>query len=460
MKRLSIRKQLLTLFVPVLFSLWIITTVLSLWLVSRFSADLFDRDLINSADSVVGRLRVKQEKVVVDLPPAAQAILKHDESDRLYYRVIGVDGKRISGDGDLPDPSPNLIVGEPKIVTGVILGRNVRLAEIKATVDDEDGQTVIVQFAETTNVRRLFEEKMLLSIALPQILVLALGAFAIWYGISRILTPLGLLQKQVANRSQVDLSPLSDDETPEEVYPLVKALNLLFKRLTDEIQAHQRFIANAAHQLRTPLAGLKTYSSIGKEMSDPKELQHIVHELDHGIDRASRMVAQLLALARADGGDPDIAKAKGQIDLNFLVSDAVAELVNQAVPKDIDLTYEWSDKPAIILGDQTGLKHLLANLIDNALSYCAPGDKVLVSVRQDTHVTLAVIDTGPGIPVEERNKVFERFYRINGNITSGSGLGLSIVKEVAAAHNATVSIELGPGGRGTSVLVEFPRAGS
>jgi two-component system sensor histidine kinase TctE len=304
-------------------------------------------------------------------------------------------------------------------------------------------------------VRRLFQEKLLLGIALPQLLVLALGTFAAWYGIAKILTPLGLLQQQVANRSQSDLSSLSDEATPEEVYPLVRALNHLLQQLREEIKAHQRFVANAAHQLRTPLAGLKTYSSIGSEMCDTKELQHVVQELDHGIDRASRIVGQLLALARAEGGDSGAARTKTAVDVNFLVSDVVAELADQAMGKAIDLRFELSEEPAMICCDPTGLRHLLSNLIENSLLYSGNGATVVVSVKNEENVSLTVYDTGPGIPIEERTRVFERFYRIAGTSANGSGLGLAIVKEVASAHGAAVSIDAGPCGQGTLVRVEF-----
>ncbi len=301
--RVSIRKQLLTLFMPVLFGLIILSAIVSYWLVSTYSSESFDKDLISSADSVVGRLRVKQGKIVVDLPPAAIAILKHDASDKFYYRVIGSDGGRITGDADLPAPSTTLKVDEPEVKTARLSGKEIRVAEIKVDVDEPDGGTVIVQVAETTNVRTLFQQKLLLSIAIPQLLVLTVGLVAVWYGVTKILTPLRMLQAQIRSRSQSDLSAVTDTDVPEEVLPLVDAINQLLSRLREDLKAHKRFIANAAHQLRTPLAGLKTYSSIGSEMSEAEDLKHIVKELDSGIDRASRMVGQMLALARTDGGD-------------------------------------------------------------------------------------------------------------------------------------------------------------
>lgn len=458
MKRLSIRKQLLTLFVPFLFGLWLASVILSLWLVSTFSSASFDRDLINSADSIVGRLRVKDGKVVVDLPPAAQAILKHDDSDKFYFCVLGTKGERIYGDADLPKPSIDLEIDNPKVLTTKIGGKLVRLVEIKVIPDEAATQSVVVQLAVTTNARNRFQENMLLAVAAPQLLVIIFGLSAIWYGVVKILTPLRLLQQQLANRSQADLSALSDNGTPEEVYPLVVAINHLFERSREELKAHQRFIANAAHQLRTPLAGLKTYSSIGMEMWDVRGLRNIVSELDQGIDRASRLVSQLLALARTDAsGEPSLAAAKTRLDLNFLVSDVVSELIEQAVRKNLELSYEASEAPATIDGEQAGLRHLVSNLIENAILYSPSGGRVLVRVKCGNDVVLSISDTGPGIPIGERDRVFERFYRVVGTNGSGSGLGLSIVQEVAKAHNATVTIEAGSNDTGTVVLVDFPR---
>ena len=453
--RVSIRRQLLTLFMPFLFGLWISSAIFSYWLISTFSGESFDRDLVSSADSVVGRLRVKGGKVAIDLPPAAQAILKHDESDKFYYRVVNSEGQTIAGDIDFPQATRNLKIDVPKVSTTSIGGKEVRLAEIKVQVEDLDAGEVIVQVAETTNVRTNFQEKMLLSIAVPQLLVLTLGLFAVWYGVVKILTPLRLLQEQLGRRSQSDLSTISDVGAPEEVYPLVRAINQLLGRLREEIKTQQRFIANAAHQLRTPLAGLKTYSSIGTEMSNANDLKHIVKELDLGIDRASRMVTQLLALARTDARE-QAALPKIQVDLNFIVSDVTAELVEVAVRKDLELVYESSKEPAIVLAEQTGLRQMVANLVENALLYTDNGGTVRVQVVFNGCVQLKVSDSGRGIPPDEREKVFERFYRVDGTPGNGSGLGLSIVQEVANSHGASISIDNASGQSGTLITIEFP----
>lgn len=447
----SIRKQLLVLFVPFVFGLWIASAAVGFWLISSISAEAFDKDLLNSADSVVGRLRTKDGKVVADLPPAAQAILKHDESDKLFFRVISVDGKHIAGDTVLPLPVGIFAINAPRVVSGKVAGKDVRIAEIKVPVDN--GENVIVQVAETTNVRRSFQQKLLLSIAIPQLVIIVLAFAAVFYGIDRILAPLRLLQSQLALRSQADFRPLEEQDAPSEVYPLVKAINNLFQKTEEKINSQHRFIANAAHQLRTPLAGLKTYTSMGPEISDLDELQDVVKDLDRGVDRATRMVAQLLALARTDAkGD----FAPVQVDLNFLVSDVVSELVTQAVLKSINLTFESSSTGAYLSGDAMSLKHLVANLVENSILYTPEGGQVLVRVQTNDRVKLTVSDTGPGIAPEERDHIFERFYRIVGTKGEGSGLGLSIVKEVAIKHSAQISIENGASNQGTTFIVEFP----
>jgi len=459
-KRKAIRKQLLFLFVPLLGCVAIASTVISFYLVQNFSEEYFDWDLVNSADSVVGRMRVQGEKVVVDLPASAQAILKKDDSDKFYFSVIDQTRGVIAGDKILPSPATQLEEDKPRIRTEKIAGETVRLIEVKVPVPSESSsefkKTVIVQVAETMNSRRQFQKKMLLSVAFPQLIAMILGLSAVWYGIVKLLNPLKDLQGQLAKRSQADLSPLAGEGAPEEVYPLVKAINSLFERSSEELKAQQRFLASAAHQLRTPLAGLKTYSSIGNEMTEASELKHVVLELDQGIDRASRMVNQLLALARTDVGERNKLASASQLDLNFLVSDVVSELIDQAIRRGLKLTYEGSDTPALITGEQTGLRHLVSNLIENAIFYTPQSGSIIVRVKGGEHVTLSVADTGPGIPISEQEKVFERFYRILGTNGNGSGLGLAIVKDVANAHNAKVSIKSGKSETpGTEISVEF-----
>lgn len=227
MKKKAIRKQLLFLFVPLLGCVAIASTVISFYLVQNFSEQYFDWDLVNSADSVVGRMRVQGEKVVIDLPASAQAILKKDDSDKFYFSVIDESRGVISGDKNLPPPAAQLEEDKPQISTGTIAGETVRIVDLKVPVPSEVSslfrKSVIVQVAETMNSRRQFQKKMLLSVAVPQLIAMILGLSAVWYGVVKILNPLKDLQGQLAKRSQADLSPLAAESAPEEVYPLVKA---------------------------------------------------------------------------------------------------------------------------------------------------------------------------------------------------------------------------------------------
>lgn len=458
--KVSIRRQLLTLFLPVLFGLWIGSAVLSFVLVARLSDESFDRELINSADSLVGRLRVRNDIVSLDLPPAAQAILKHDDCDKFYYSVVDSAGKLISGDRLVRGYDNDLPLDSPRVSSSKIGGEDVRLVELRVTVQDADIEPVTVRLAQTTKSRRRFNEKMLVSIALPQLVVIGVGLFTVLYGIERILAPLRLLQRHLASRATSDLKPISNIDVPEEVAPLVNAVNQLLIRLGDEIRAQKKLIANAAHQLRTPLAGLKTYTSVGVEMTDPSDLKHVVRELDQGVDRASRMVNQLLALARSDAGESSRKTKKDHIDLNVIASDVADQLADVAERKQLELFLEPSREPAIVVGDRTGLLHLVTNLVENALFYTSAGGFVRISIKRNGAVNFSVEDTGEGIPESEREKIFERFYRVVGTPGTGSGLGLAIVKEVAGAHGARISIKDGAGGTGVVVSVDFPDPGA
>ena len=459
MSRLSIRKQLIGMFMPILLVLFVGSALLSYWFVTTFATELFDRDLVNCADSVIARVRMKNDKIVADIPPAAQAILKHDNKEKFYYSIIDETGKRISGDSVLPAPSTDLQLDIPKIHTSNILGRVVRIVEVKSNINGESGDGyVVVQFAQTMNRRNQFQEQMMLSIAVAQIIGVAIGGIAIWYGVAKILTPLKELQAEMSKRSPADLSPIRDVDSPEEVYPLVKAINQLLSRSREAIDTHKRFIANAAHQLRTPIAGLKTYSSIGAEMKETQELQHVVKELDLGIDRASRMVSQMLALARTEVSESSVERQITAVNLADLVQEVVSDLAQQSMRNNLELSFDSQDNDAIVHGDATGIKHLVTNIIENAVLYTPKGGRISVGLNEGTEaIVLSVSDTGPGIPPDQRQKVFERFYRIVGTKVTGSGLGLSIVQEVANAHHAIVTIQDNPDGVGTCVQVSFPK---
>lgn len=455
--RRSIRRQLVLWLAIPLGILWLISTVTGYSQALKFAEETYDRELVNSSDSVAARLKVKDDKVVVDLPPAAQAILRHNNTDKFYYKVLKANGEMISGDTVLPSPHAEYLdEATPRFTTTTIGGEQIRLVQIKLLIPVADAEPVIIEVAETMNSRKRLSMNIFMTMIVPQLLMVILGATAVWIGVSRGLEPLQFLQKAIASRSRLDLTPVQEDIAPEEVYPLVVSLNDLLARLREDIKAQQRFIANAAHQLRTPLAGLKAYSSLGLDLKNLEETHGVMEQIDSGLDRTTHMVNQLLALARNDPASMTTTE-RSVVELNGLVADVIADRISIAVKKKIDVGYQPAQELANVSGDGTSLQQLVSNLIDNALLYTPDGGCVNVIVAQDNgSIKLSVADTGPGIPVEERDKVFERFYRLVGSTGGGSGLGLSIVKEVAKNHKATVKIEHGENNQGTSVSVMFP----
>jgi two-component system, OmpR family, sensor histidine kinase TctE len=297
----------------------------------------------------------------------------------------------------------------------------------------------------------------LLGVVLPQLLLIILAAMAVWFGVARGLRPLRGLQDAVSSRSPSDLRPLVADAAPREVKPLVSAINDLLGRLREDRDAQKRFVANAAHQLRTPLAGLKTQTELAERNLGPEELRHTLRHIRTSVDRATRLVHQLLSLARVE---PSAFKTNRlePVDINCIARDATTELVPQALSKHIDLGFEGLPYPCVLMGDARALFELASNLIENAILYTQPGGKVTVLVESPERPRLLVEDNGPGIPEAEQELVFERFYRALGTSVDGSGLGLAIVREIAETHGASVRLSSRPDGTGTAASVQFPPA--
>ncbi|MBN9395346.1 MAG: sensor histidine kinase N-terminal domain-containing protein [Candidatus Melainabacteria bacterium] len=473
----SIQKELLLWLVVPVALLWIIDAFWAYGLGIHFAEAAFDRELVSSADSVAARIKIVDGRVKVDLPPAAQAILRHDNVDTFYYQVLGTDNRLVHGDKILPLPEKpaNLRSGNdaPKLRSVKVGGDVLRLAVIP--VKDEAWQEqehFIVQVGETTKSRNQLANQLFVSIILPQILIIVLGILALRFGIARGVTPLREMERAIGDRSPQDLRPVQQEKVPLEVHSVVSAINDLLSRLGLERSKQQRFVSNAAHQLRTPLAVLKAYTTHGLGLEDKEQLKSVVAQIDQGLDRTTRMVNQLLALAKSEHEDGE----RKLVDLKFLISDIIAELIGRAVVKNIEITFDCPDDQVMIEGDKNLLEQLVVNLIDNALKYTPQGGRILVKLSRPEQqqnadqnspspsklsVELSVSDTGPGIAPEFQKNVFERFFRVPGAQGDGSGLGLSIVQEVARSHKALVSCQ-SPGDlaasssiTGTTMIVRF-----
>jgi two-component system sensor histidine kinase QseC len=313
----------------------------------------------------------------------------------------------------------------------------------------------LVQVGERDEARREIAANIATNLLTPLLFVLpALGLFA-WFSIARALRPLNGMGQQLAARRPDNLTPLAADGAPVEVAPLVGSLNSLFARVSRLIENERRFTADAAHELRTPLAALKTQVQVAIGAASDAERRRALDNIVAGCDRASRLVEQLLTLARLD---PDqFYGQKEECDLRALAQQAIAELAPVAIAKQVDLGLA-EDGQVAIAGYSALIGILVRNLLDNAVRYSRPHGTVRVATAAgDGAALLTVTDQGPGIPVPERAKVGQRFYRILGNEESGSGLGLSIVHRIAELHGATVNLGEGPDGEGLQVRVAFPR---
>ncbi|MBI5174580.1 MAG: sensor histidine kinase [Candidatus Melainabacteria bacterium] len=454
----SIRRQLLAWLLIPLCCLCLIASALAYQLATSFASDAYDGQLVNSAAAVAARLRFDGVQITVDLPPAAQAILRHNTSDKLYYQILEIDGRRISGDAVLPKPQTNLESDKPVFRYSDLNGEKIRIARIRVIPPHAYDHPVFVQVAETLNGRENLTHRILGAIVIPQVILIVLGAAAVSVGVTKGLSPLKKLERAISRRSKLDLTPVEPSQAPSEVYPLILAINDLIERLKHDIESQERFVANAAHQFRTPIAGLKTYVSLAQRVAKEEKLQPILSQLNSGCDRLTNLVNKLLSLARAEPANK--LADRTNLDLNILVSAVTSDLICEALDKDIDLQFLPCPNPALLEGSQGGLTDLTVNLVENALRYTQPGGEVKVKIEEgETYLTLAVEDNGPGIPVEERERVFERFYRILGSDVQGSGLGLAIVKEIAAAHQAHIHLSDSAKDSGTCIKIVFPKAG-
>ena len=287
----------------------------------------------------------------------------------------------------------------------------------------------------------------------PMLLAMPVIGFLIILGVHQGLRPLRDLAAQITARSPSQLAPIDATQVPGEVKGIVTSLNGLLARLDEAIEGERRFTANASHELRTPLAAIEVQSQVALKAQDPEERAQALRQISQSVDRATRLVAQLLTLARVD--PESAASLMKTVDLNRVVEDELAALAETAHKKQIDVSLE-TEGPAPVKGDPDGLSILIRNLLDNAIRYTPEGGTVVALIdKPDGGIRLVINDSGPGIPEEERGKVFDRFYRMVGSTSSGAGLGLSIVRRIAELHQAELDLSKSPAG-GLSVSVLFP----
>ena len=453
----TLRSQLIVWLAVPFLVLWSVSTLIDYDIAKRFVNLAYDRALLDTALDIGRQVKVVNNRIYVDLPDIALQMLQTRESDRVHYLVTGPNREFISGEPDLP-PAHDLGPDRVSYYDDEYRGRLIRVVALRVPVQAGSAKgAVLIQVAERVTARSDFARQIILRMALPQGLLILAAALIVWYGVGRGLAPLANLRKEIEHRSHRDLSALPEEQAPNEVQPLIRAMNDLLARLSAALAAQQRFIADAAHQLRTPLAGIKTQTELALRNSQSDEVHTTLSQLHTASEQTTRLINQLLALARAEPGARR-EHAIERLDIARLARDTATEWVPRALERNIDLGFEGPDAAVDIEGNAFLLKEMLNNLLDNGIRYTQPGGQVTARVVPDgRQVALSVEDTGPGIPERERERVFERFYRVLGTGTEGCGLGLAIVREIALSHGAEIALDAGPVGTGTTVKVSFPK---
>ncbi|WP_300711456.1 sensor histidine kinase [Limnohabitans sp.] len=433
--------------------LWPISLALT-WLVAQGLANKpFDRAMVYNVQALAQQVKLgPDKKVQFNLPQPASELLRADETDLVYYQVRGANNEHLSGDRDVPMPPDEEDKGssyEVHIRDDEMRGMEVRVAYTWIRLDADGKRPALVQVAETREKRSVLAAEIIKGVMLPQFALLPLAVLLVWLALVRGIKPLSELEERIRARKPDDLSPLDDKAVPMEVAPLVLSVNDLLERLKDSIVTQKRFLADAAHQLKTPLAGLRMQADLAQRSgSSEEDLKKSLQQIGRASVQATHTVNQLLSLARAEGGGTSVPQQA--CDMVRLVSDVLQDSLPRAMDKGLDLGYEGvdADTPGVkVTGNPILLKEMVRNLVENAIHYTPstaqrPG-VITVRVLVDPYskaLVLQVEDNGPGIPVPERDLVFQPFYRALGTNVDGSGLGLPIVKEIAQQHGATVSI--------------------
>ncbi len=451
-KQASLRRKLLSWLAPLLLLLILVdSTILFKLAVNKLEKEL-DADLFSSAKDVSQFLiNFGSEPKDIHLLENASHVFLKDEVDKILYSISNSQGQLLSGSKALQSTKVNKQASGDSnkseqnyyYYNSHIANDDYRVVHAVFNIANAQGtQPITIQIAGTQKWRSTLTNTILVGIVVPQLLLALLSFFIIWYGIKKGLAPLDALQDAVSKRSDQDLSPIELPNIPQEVSLVANSVNQLMAKLQQLIAAQNRFVADAAHQLRTPLAGAQAQLELAEQETKASQIKAMLPRAHQSLDKLLHTINQLLVLARSQ---PEAAASVSMqlLDLNMLTKEVALDIAPSALKKHIDLGFEPSLAPAIILGNVERLKDLLNNLMDNAIRYTQTGGMVTVALdMSETLVNLTVEDNGAGVSDAEKDKIFDRFHRALENKQheqTGSGLGLAIVKEIANLHGAGLS---------------------
>lgn len=442
---------------PLLF-VWPISIAVTQYFANTVAAYPYDQALREQVAAVARQVKVEQGRVTVALSGSARALLRSDEIDQVYFHILQRNGKHLLGDEELPI-APDVLSqpddpGEVYFRDAEVNGLDMRIAyQYIADSSLPRDRWVIVEVGETLEKRGQLANRIVASVIVPQFVIIPLAVILVWFGLSQGLRPLSRLRERIEARRSGDVSEISTRGVPDDLVPLIDAFNALIERTRKNMQAQQRFIADAAHQLRTPLAGLKMQAQLAQRETDPEALRQALTNVASGVDRSNRLVSQMLALARAEALDRQNFQ---RIELTELVRQLAGDWFDRAIDRGIDFGFEASHE-AGVPGNEFLVREMVSNLIDNALRYTPSGGRVTVAVLpMGDFVIVEVADNGVGISESDAELVFEPFYRVDDSHSEGSGLGLAIVRQIADLHQANIGLRPNPDGKGTVARVVFP----
>lgn len=428
---------------------------------ARHTADLVqDNLLVASARMISGEVEWADGALVVDMPPAAIEVFASPYGDQVFYSVRLEDGRLLAGLPDFPSATGRVAdpATEPQWFDATLRGQRVRAVSlVRLMYDNGATRRVQILVGKTTRSRDAMVEAVWRPQLIRQIEMIVLAVALVCIGLTFELRPLMKVKDDVADRDPMQLAPLRVERLHTELRPIVDAINQCIARLGLQVTTQRRFIADAAHQLRTPLTLLGTQLQFARQRrSIEPELSEVLAAMHRSNQSMVGLTNKLLLLAQAESADYS-QLASQNVDLSALATEVVEELALLAQTREIDLGVELHG-PACVTGHRALLAALVSNLAENAIRYTQRGGHVTVAVkRADGRVVLTVCDNGPGIPAEARSRVFEPFYRAATD-TEGTGLGLAIVREIVQAHRGEIELGAGPDGRGVTVTVTFAAA--
>ncbi|MBC7698577.1 MAG: sensor histidine kinase N-terminal domain-containing protein [Bacteroidia bacterium] len=445
----SIRQKLLNWLLILLLPLLLLGTISAYYLANYFANLAYDRALFRVVLALADQVEVKAGNMVVDFPDSTLDLIEYDKDDYIYYQIQDPDHHVVIGEEKLTLPKVMPASGQHLYYDAKFNNQLLRLVAFSLPLAGTTSTAArgagakanaIILIGETRTKREKMAHDIIAIMLIPQILLIVLVTFLVNLGIKRGLISLDKLKDLIARRLPTDTHPLEEQDAPQELQPLLHAMNDLLVKEKAAVDERRHFLANAAHQLKTPLAGLKIQAEAALRENDLDSVQHALQQISTGSHNLGRLANQLLSLARAEP-ESNLALAFSPLDLVALMTEVTADWVPKALEKDIDLGVNCTLRKFEMSGNAVLLQELLNNLIDNSIRYNQAYAKVTVSLFIDgDEAVLAVYDDGVGIALHEQHKVFERFYRVLGTAANGCGLGLAIVREIAHQHQARVEL--------------------